>query len=217
MEFKGGQAKVQMVVDGVTGVGKSSLVEVLADELGLVPFPEIFEDKNQLLHKFFFDREKWAFPMQINFLNNRFRQFKEATQLNNAIMDRSIFNDRIFARMYKELGYITPEEFDVYENLLGNMLDHVEPPQIVIYLKVSPKEAIRRIQKRGRPDELEVENEYWQRLHRFYEENYSDYKASELLVIDCDGLDFVNIDADRMRVVELIKEKWLEESKSKAV
>lgn len=54
---------IQIVIDGMTGVGKTTLVEILAKELDLVPFNEIFEDENQLLHKFFYSREKWAFPM----------------------------------------------------------------------------------------------------------------------------------------------------------
>ncbi|MDA8334324.1 MAG: deoxynucleoside kinase [Peptococcaceae bacterium] len=62
--------QVQIVIDGMTGVGKTTLVET--GKLDLVPFNEIFEDENQLLHKFFYNREKW--PRQINFLNHRFRQ-----------------------------------------------------------------------------------------------------------------------------------------------
>ncbi|HUW65974.1 MAG TPA: deoxynucleoside kinase, partial [Spirochaetia bacterium] len=66
-----GNKKVQIVIDGMTGVGKTTLVEIVARKFDLVAFNEIFEDENQLLHKFFYDREKWAFPMQIGFLNHR--------------------------------------------------------------------------------------------------------------------------------------------------
>jgi len=121
--------RVQMVVDGMTGVGKTTLVDILARELDLTPFKEIFEDENNLLHKFFYDRERWCFPMQVNFLNHRFKQYKDATLLNSAVMDRSIYSDPVFAGMYREIGYLSPEEYNVYQSLLGNMLEHLTLPK----------------------------------------------------------------------------------------
>jgi deoxyadenosine/deoxycytidine kinase len=200
--------QVQIVVDGMTGVGKTTLVNILAEELDLVPFTEIFEDENQLLHKFFHDRERWCFPMQINFLNHRFRQYKEATAMNSAIMDRSIYSDNIFARMYKEIGYMTVEEYNVYHSLLYNMLESLEPPRLIVYLSVDAKEAIRRIRKRGRKDELEVEDGYWRRLHRFYEEQYRNYKMGNLLVVNANDLDFVKYKDHRQQILDTVKRKW---------
>ncbi len=200
--------QVQIVVDGMTGVGKTTLVNVLAEEMDLVSFTEIFEDENDLLHKFFHDRERWCFPMQINFLNHRFRQYKEATEKNCAIMDRSIYSDNIFARMYKEIGYMTVEEYNVYHSLLYNMLESLEPPRLIIYLSVDAKEAIRRIKKRGRKDELEVEEGYWRKLHRFYEEQYRNYKMGNLLVINANDLDFVKYNDHRKQILNTVKHKW---------
>lgn len=208
MEKETDQNRVQIVVDGMTGVGKTTLVNILAEELDLVPFTEIFEDENQLLHKFFHERERWCFPMQVNFLNHRFRQYKEATKINSAIMDRSIYSDNIFARMYKEVGYMTLEEYNVYHSLLYNMLEHLAPPRLIIYLSVDAREAIRRIRKRGRPDELEVEDSYWRKLHRFYEEHYRNYKLGDLLVVDANDLDFVKHKDHRRRIVDIVKRKW---------
>ncbi len=199
--------RVQIVVDGMTGVGKTTLVHMLAEELDLVPFEEIFKDENNLLHKFFYERERWCFPMQINFLVHRFRQYKEASRLNSAVMDRSIFSDPIFARMYREVGYMTQEEYNVYENLLENLLEHLELPYLVVYLRVEAKEAIRRIRKRGRPDELGVEDAYWRRLHRFYEENYRSYPG-ELLIIDANDLDFVKYREHRRKIIQAVRDKW---------
>jgi deoxyadenosine/deoxycytidine kinase len=177
-----GTNQVEIVVDGVTGVGKSSLVKIICEEMKLKPFSEMFEDENRLLHKFFNDREKWAFPMQTNFLTNRFKQYKQAMKVGQAVMDRSIYSDSIFARMYLEHGYLSPEEYAVYNNLLHTLLEHVEPPKLMVYLQVETDEAIRRIHKRGRPDEIEVEREYWDMLNRFYENNYQDFQLGKLLV-----------------------------------
>ncbi len=201
------QAKgVEVVVDGVTGVGKSSLVRIISEEFGLKPFSEMFEDENRLLNKFFHDRAKWAFPMQTNFLTNRFKQYCQAMRVGQAVMDRSIYSDRIFARMYLEYGYLKPEEYAVYNNLLETMLEHVVPPKLLVYLKVDTDEAIHRIHKRGRPDEVEVEREYWDHLNQFYESNYREYSlGGELLVIKVDKLDYVHRPEDRAFMVSEIR------------
>ncbi|WP_046498431.1 deoxynucleoside kinase [Syntrophomonas zehnderi] len=198
--------RVEIVVDGVTGVGKSSLVKIICEELHLKPFSEMFEDENRLLHKFFYDREKWAFPMQTNFLTNRFKQYQQAMKVGQAVMDRSIYSDRIFARMYLEHGYLSPEEYAVYNNLLNTMLEHVNPPRLLVYLKVPTDEAIRRIHKRGRPDEIEVEREYWDLLNKYYEDNYKDFNLAKLLVLEVEKLDYVHIQEDREYVMEKIKD-----------
>lgn len=197
--------RVQVVVDGVTGVGKSSLVRIICQEMGLTPFNEMFEDENRLLHKFFNDREKWAFPMQTNFLTNRFKQYQEAMKIGQAVMDRSIYSDAIFARMYLENGYLNPEEYAVYNNLLHALLDHVVPPRLMVYLRVHTDEAIRRIHKRGRPDEVEVEREYWDMLNQYYDNNYKNFSMGKLLVIQVDDLDYVHKPEDRDYMVNRVR------------
>lgn len=197
--------RVEIVVDGVTGVGKSSLVKIICEELHLKAFSEMFEDENRLLHKFFYDREKWAFPMQTNFLTNRFKQYQQAMKVGHAVMDRSIYSDRIFARMYLEHGYLIPEEYAVYNNLLNTLLEQVDPPRLLVYLQVDTNEAIRRIHKRGRPDEIEVEREYWDLLNQYYEENYKEFKLAKLLTIKVDKLDYVHKPEDRAYIMGEIR------------
>lgn len=200
--------RVQIVVDGMTGVGKTTLVNILAKELDLEAFNEIFKDENKLLHKFFCNRERWCFPMQVNFLNHRFRQYKDASRLNSAVMDRSIYSDPIFAGMYREIGYLSQEEHNVYRSLLSNMLEHLTPPRLIVYLRVSAREAIRRIRNRGRHDELEVEDGYWKRLHGFYEKHYAGFTMADLLVLEVDDLDFVKFKNHRKQIVKEVAQKW---------
>lgn len=195
---------VEIVVDGVTGVGKTSLVKIISEEFNLKPFNEMFDDENRLLHKFFHDRAKWAFPMQTNFLTNRFKQYRQAMKVGQAVMDRSIYSDKIFARMYLEYGYMNPEEYAVYNNLLNALLDHVQPPQLLVYLRVKTDEAIRRIHRRGRPDEMEVEREYWDHLNSFYESNYREFDLGKLLILQVDDMDYVHRPQDRRYIVEEI-------------
>jgi deoxyadenosine/deoxycytidine kinase len=208
--------QVKIVVDGVTGVGKSSLVKIICEEMGLKPFNEMFDDENRLLNKFFHDREKWAFAMQTNFLTNRFKQYQHAMKVGRAVMDRSIYSDRIFALMYLNHNYLCPEEYAVYNNLLHTMLEHVTPPQLMIYLRVKTDEAIRRIHRRGRPDELEVEHDYWDMLNQFYEKNYQEFRLGQLLILNVDHLDYVHNQDDRSFIMNEIRQAIDKGSRSAA-
>ncbi|SUY53398.1 deoxyguanosine kinase [Clostridium perfringens] len=77
-----------IVVDGVVGVGKSTLMNILA-ERGLIAYEEPVVD-NPILEKFYYDRNRYSFPLQVFFLNKRFKHIKEAGLVENSVMDRSI-------------------------------------------------------------------------------------------------------------------------------
>ncbi len=191
-----------IVIEGVVGVGKSSLMHILAEE-GYVEFEEPVVD-NPILDKFYYDRMRYSFPLQVFFLNKRFEHIKKAKEISNAVMDRSIYGDAIFARMLNLNGEMSDEEFQIYEELLINMLEHVQAPKLMIYLEIGVDEAMRRIHKRGRDYELIVEREYWEKLNKEYQDYFDNYELSPLLKINVDNLDFENNPEDRVYVLEQI-------------
>jgi Deoxynucleoside kinases len=197
-----------IVIDGVVGAGKSTLMMLLENE-GYIPFREPVLE-NPILEKFYYDRKRYAFALQVYFLNNRFKFIKEAGKIENSIMDRSIYGDAIFPKLLKEVGDMSIEEFDIYCNLLSNLLEHVKPPKLMVYLQISVDEAINRIRKRGRSYEQVVEREYWKTLNYEYEEYFNSYTISPLLKINVDNLDFENIEEDRQYIIDLIKDKLRE-------
>lgn len=198
-----------IVVDAVVGAGKTTLMEILAKERGLTTFEEPVVD-NPLLDKFYHDRERYSFSLQIFFLNQRFRHIKEASKVKNAVLDRSIYGDLIFARMLYENNEMSGEEFDLYLNLFENMIEHCQAPKLMIYLEISVDEAVYRISKRGRDYEQIVERAYWERLNSYYREYFNQYTSSPVLTINVDGLDFENNTADQQYVLSLIDQKLLE-------
>lgn len=214
----GGNAEM-IVVDGVVGVGKSTLQRIMVEEFGYVPFEEPVVN-NPILDKFYYDRKRYSFPLQVFFLNERFKHIKIASKIDNAVLDRSIYGDLIFAKMLKDSGDMTEEEFDIYIGLFRNMIAHCEPPKLMIYLEVSPEEAAKRIAKRGREYELQTEMDYWIRLNREYRKYFNQYNFSPVLKINVDNVDFENNTEDREYVLGLIKEKISEldnEKKLKAI
>lgn len=194
-----------IIVDGVVGSGKTTFMNLLKEELSLPGFEEPVTD-NPLLEKFYHDRKRYSFPLQVFFLNRRFRMLKDAGEnLTASVMDRSIYGDVIFAKLLHEGGDMEKDEFDLYQELLVNMLDHIESPKLMIYLKCDVDTAIHRIEKRGRDYEQIVERDYWERLNKEYEDYFKEYNLSKLLVIDVKNYDLLENEKDRKEVMDLVK------------
>jgi deoxyadenosine/deoxycytidine kinase len=193
-------------IDGVVGAGKTTLGEILAKDLDLLFFKEPV-DNNPLLDRFYYDQKRYSFPIQIYFLNKRFKMLKEASQLKGCIMDRSIYGDVIFARLLMEGELMSKEEYHLYEELLFNMLEHVERPKLMVYLDIDVENAIARINERGREFEKVVDRSYWESLNQHYKAYFRNYNLSELLVIDVNELDVKHSLEDRKYVLELIKSR----------
>ena len=194
-----------IIVDGVVGVGKSTLMNILAEERNMVPFQEPVVD-NPVLEKFYHDRERYSFPLQAFFLNKRFEHIKKASSLKNAILDRSIYGDVIFAKMLNDTKEMSDEEFDIYNDLFHHMLKHIQAPKLMVYLEISVDNAIDRIQKRGRDYELIVEREYWERLNNNYTNYFANYNFSPILKINVNNIDYENNLEDRKYVLSVINE-----------
>ena len=197
-----------IVIEGVVGVGKSSLMRHIAKQ-DYQAFEEPVVD-NPILPKFYYDRKRYSFPLQIFFLNKRFKHIKEASQIEKSVLDRSIYGDAIFAKMLCHGGDMEAEEYAIYEELLENMLEHVARPKLMIYLEVSVEEAIRRIQKRGYDYEQVVERDYWKTLNNEYRAFFNEYSISPILKINVDDLDFEKNSDDLNYILGLINEKLAE-------
>lgn len=195
-----------IVIDAVVGAGKTSYMEMLSEEMKIPCFQEPVQE-NPLLDKYYYDRKRYAFPLQIYFLNRRFEMLKQASESGEpSLMDRSIYGDMIFAKMLYEEGDMEKDEFILYRDLLTNMLDHVEAPKLMIYLKIDTDSAIERIKKRGRDYEQIVERDYWENLNKEYEDYFSNYNLSPLLVIEAAKYDIVGNLKDREKVLQIIRQ-----------
>ena len=196
-----------IVIDAVVGAGKTVYVDMLSKKLNIPCFHEPVED-NPILDKFYHDRKRYSFPLQIFFLNRRFKMLKQAAELGKpSLMDRSIYGDMIFAKLLHEEGNMYKDEYILYRDLLTNMLDHVEAPKLMIYLKIDTDAAIARIKKRGRDYEQIVERAYWERLNKEYEDYFAEYNLSPLLVIDAAKYDIIENPKDQEEIIKIIQQR----------
>ena len=195
-----------IAVCGNIGSGKTTLTEKLAKHYGWVPLYESV-DKNPYLEDFYADMTRWAFNLQVYFLNSRFRQFLEIQSSNViTVQDRTIYEDAyIFAANLYKSGYISERDYSSYLDIFNSMIGFIDPPDLLIYLKADIPKLVHHIQKRGRPYEDAIRIDYLKNLNKHYEQWIGNYKEGRLLVIDMNHLDFVGRIEDFSFVVDKIE------------
>ena len=181
-----------IAVAGSIGAGKSSLIRFLQERFGMHPFYERNDD-NPFLDDFYRDMGSFAFPAQVWFLARKFKAHREIGQFDlPAVLDRTIYEDaEVFAAHLAERGLFPPREYETYLALYRTIRDVLPPPGLLIYLKSSVRMQRRRIALRGRPMESGIDPAYLRGLNRLYREWIGRWRASPVLVIDADRLDFV--------------------------
>jgi deoxyadenosine/deoxycytidine kinase len=194
-----------IVIEGQIGVGKTTLGEVLEEELELPLFKELTNPYTQeMLDRFYRDKKRWAFTLQVHFLNERFRKIKEIFENGGGLLDRSIFGDRIFAEVLHEDGDMEDFEFHTYRTLLENMLEHAQAPRLLIYLDCSVDTALDRIRKRNRGIESTIPRDYLARINERYLHWYEEYDVSPKVFIDTERTP-LHTPAGRQEIVDQVK------------
>jgi deoxyadenosine/deoxycytidine kinase len=194
-------------IAGNIGVGKTTVTQKLADNMGWDPYFESVID-NPYLDDFYQDMNRWSFNLQIYFLSHRFRSQKEIVEAGkNAIQDRTIYEDvEIFARSLYEQGFMNDRDYSCYRDLFYNMVPYLPKPKIIIYLRASVDTLMNRIQHRGRNFERTIEKGYIEYLNTAYERWIMRAKSEfEILTINADETDFVNGDNDLNELIAQIK------------
>lgn len=206
-----------LVLAGTIGAGKTSLTHMLSDHLQTPPAYYESVDDNQILPLFYKDPKKYAFLLQIDFLNRRMDDIKHAWNNPESVLDRSIFEDSLLFHLNADLGRATETEVQIYDSLLKNMMQELpdtpntKNPDLLIHINISFDTMLSRIQKRGRSYE-QIENdpalfEYYKDLNRRYDDWYQSYDKSAKMQIDGDKYDFVENEADRNQVLQMIDDQ----------
>ena len=191
-----------IVVEGVIGVGKTSLARLLSERLQARLVLEEVEE-NPFLKDFYQDRERYAFQTQMHFLFSRYQQQRSLRQLElfheRMVSDYLFQKDRIFASLN-----LSERELSLYERLVGWLELEVMKPDVVVYLQAHPDTLMGRISRRGRPYERDMERDYIRQLNEAYNHFFFHYLDSPLLVVNTNGIDFVNNTDDFEDLLERI-------------
>ncbi|MCS7010112.1 MAG: deoxynucleoside kinase [Anaerolineales bacterium] len=180
-----------IAIEGVIGVGKTTLARLLQPRFKAELLLEVFEE-NPFLSSFYSDRERYAFQTQIFFLLSRYHQQHRTVPAILArgrplISDYTFAKDSLFARIN-----LKNDELAVYFQLHEALAEKIILPDLLVYLRASTDTLMQRIAMRDRAYERHIERTYIETLNHTYEEFFSKpYDSTPVLTIDTDPLDFV--------------------------
>jgi deoxyguanosine kinase len=195
-----------IAIEGVIGVGKTSLARLLQPAFEADLLLEVFEE-NPFLSNFYADRERYAFQTQIFFLLSRYHQQRRNVPAILAagkalISDYTFAKDSLFARIN-----LKGDELDMYCRVHEALAEKISPPNLLVYLQASTDTLMKRIATRDRSYERKMERDYIEILNQTYERFFSKpYANTPVLVIDTNPLDFVRNNGHLSTIENRIRE-----------
>ncbi|MET0105925.1 MAG: deoxynucleoside kinase [Sedimenticola sp.] len=191
-----------IVIEGPIGVGKTSLVNRLSESFGCESLLEGAEE-NPFLERFYTDGRAAAFPTQLFFLFQRSQQLQDLRQADmfrsTLVADFMLEKDRLFAQVN-----LDDAEMDLYEKVYGHLTMEAPIPDLVVYLQAPVEVLMKRIQKRARPQETQLDSVYLQKLSDAYTEFFYRYDRSPLLIVNASEINPVDRDEDYQLLLERI-------------
>jgi deoxyadenosine/deoxycytidine kinase len=195
-----------IAIAGNIGAGKTELTSFLCKKYGVKPFYEP-NDQNPYLADFYRDMKAWAFKSQLFFLTHKFRLHRELErETGTAIQDRTIYEDaEIFARNLHKQRAIDTRDWKTYQELYTTISASLRPPDLMIYLRCPVKTLKARIRLRGRKMERDIPTAYLSRLNALYEDWFTRYSLSPVLVLPTDTLDYMTNLVDQVDLFRQIE------------
>ena len=195
-----------VAIAGNIGAGKTTLSTQLGRHFGWEVHYESTDD-NPYLSDFYLDMKRWAFNLQIYFLNSRYRQILQIQEGNQTVVqDRTIYEDAyIFAPNLHEMGLMSKRDFENYLSLFETMSSQINPPDLLIYLKADVSTLVSHIQSRGRDYEGNMSLDYLKLLNQRYERWINKYQEGNLLVINANEVDFIHNPEDLGKIINQVQ------------
>ncbi len=190
------------MVEGPIGVGKTSLVQRLAESLDYKTLLEEVDD-SAFLEQFYRDPRSAAFTVQMHFLLQRSRQLDGLRQRD--LFSRRLVADFMFAKdpLFAELN-LTAEELKLYQEVYRYMALEAPRPDLVVYLRAPVDSLMQRVRKRARPAEVDLSDDYLARVSEAYARFFRRYDEASLLIVDTSVFNPVESDADYQALLQAI-------------
>ena len=191
-------------IEGAIGVGKTSLVKLLAEEMEAQAVLEKFED-NPFLRDFYTNRDRYAMQTQLFFLLSRYKQQQDLQQMDmfakSVISDYMFDNDRRFAALN-----LSDMELDLYNRIANELQKNIVYPDLIIFLQSETDRLMYNIKIRGREFEKNMDYTYIDNLNQIYNEYFFRYDKGPLVIINTNDIDFVNNKQDLKEIIDFIKQ-----------
>ena len=192
-----------VAIEGNIGAGKTTLAKMMSDEFNAKIVLERFAD-NPFLPKFYEDEERYAFPLEMSFLADRYQQLTDDLAQfdlfkNLIVSDYYIFKSLIFAQVT-----LQKDEYLLYRKMFDLMYKEITKPDLYVYLYQNTERLLKNIQKRGREYEQNISHEYLNKIHNGYSNFINTQQDLNTLIIDVSELDFVNNATDYQFIIDKI-------------
>lgn len=193
-----------IAIEGNIGSGKTTLSTMIAEDFNAKIILERFAD-NPFLPKFYEDNDRYAFPLEMSFLADRYSQLSDDLAQfdlfkNFIVSDYYIFKSLIFAQIT-----LQKDEFYLYRKMFDIMYKEISKPDLYIYLYQDTPQLIKNIKKRGREYEQNIAPEYLDKIHQGYSSFIKTEENLKTLIIDVSQKDFLNNPIDYNEIISLIK------------
>lgn len=191
-----------IAIEGPIGVGKTTLAHRLGDSLAGEVFLERPQD-NPFLERFYNDPANYALAAQLSFLVQRAKQIDQLRQgdlfASRCVADFLFAKDRLFAQLNLEGA-----ELDLYDEIYRRFAWQAPTPDCVIYLHAPVEVLMKRVRMRNRQEEARLNEEYLHRVSENYQAYFSQYRGSQLIVVDADQRDLVGNRGDYNALLEAL-------------
>ena len=192
-----------IAIEGNIGSGKTTLATMIAEDFNAKIILERFAD-NPFLPKFYEDNDRYAFPLEMSFLADRYSQLSDDLAQfdlfkNFIVSDYYIFKSLIFAQVT-----LQKDEFYLYRKMFDIMYKEISKPDLYIYLYQNTPQLIKNIKKRGRDYEQNIAPEYLDKIHQGYSSFIKTEENLKTLIIDVSKKDFLNNPEDYKEIIALI-------------
>lgn len=195
-----------ITIEGNIGAGKTTLSHLLQKQLQAKLILEQFAE-NPFLPKFYEDKEKYAFPLELSFLADRYKQLKSLL-LNRDLFSEYIISDYLFikSKMFAKVN-LNEDEYQLYETMFDIIYPNLPEPDIVIYLYAPISKLQENIKNRNRTYEQKIPEEYLHNLHEAYQTLLlnGDYKT---LIVDTTTTDFLNNKNDFDKLLKYLENDY---------
>jgi len=192
-----------LVIEGNIGSGKTTLTKMISKKFGARMLLEGFED-NPFLPKFYVEQDKYAFPLEMSFLADRYNQ------LNKHIREFELFSTFLVSDYYfvKSLIFaqntLREDEYQLYQRFFSIIYDRIPKPDLYVFLHQTPENLLKNIRKRGRDYEQNISVEYLSQIEKGYFAYFKQNPDFPILLIDTNNIDFVNDSNDFAKILGTI-------------
>ena len=195
-----------IAIEGNIGAGKTTLTTKIAEDFNAKTVLERFAD-NPFLPKFYEDQNRYAFPLEMSFLADRYQQISDDLAQFDLFKDFIIADYHIFKSLIFAKVTLTDDEYRLYRKLFEIIYKEMPKPDLYIYLYQNTDRLLDNIKNRGRSYEQEIPAEYLDKINKGYLDYIKSQTELNVLIIDVSDKDFVRKQEDYVFVLEAIQNK----------